>query len=115
MVLLHGSNESARSYTQLALALAGAFTVYLPDRCGRGLSGPDHSMRTEVEDLQAVVAGPRNVSNRRYPPLRDKTWEWRPTRYTRCRTAPWPLWPAPVHRYRRILALKVCASADHRA
>ena len=57
MVLLHGSNESARSYTQLALALAGAFTVYLPDRRGRGLSGPDHSMRTEVEDLQAVVAG----------------------------------------------------------
>jgi pimeloyl-ACP methyl ester carboxylesterase len=60
VVLLHGSNESARSYTQLALALAGAFTVYLPDRRGRGLSGPhrpDHSMRTEVEDLQAVVAG----------------------------------------------------------
>ena len=60
MVLLHGSNESARSHTQLALALAGAFTVYLPDRRGRGLSGPhrpDHSMRTEVEDLQAVVAG----------------------------------------------------------
>ena len=57
MVLLHGSNESARSYTQLALALAGAFTVYLPDRRGRGLSGPhrpDHSMRTEVEDLQAA-------------------------------------------------------------
>jgi pimeloyl-ACP methyl ester carboxylesterase len=60
VVLLHGSNESARSHTQLALALADAFTVYLPDRRGRGLSGPhrpDHSMRTEVEDLQAVLAG----------------------------------------------------------
>ena len=60
VVLLHGSNESARSHTQLALALAGAFTVYLPDRRGRGLSGPhkpDHGIRTEVEDLQAVVAG----------------------------------------------------------
>ena len=59
VVLLHGSNESARSHTQLALALASTFTVYLPDRRGRGLSGPhrpDHSMRTEVEDLQAVVA-----------------------------------------------------------
>jgi pimeloyl-ACP methyl ester carboxylesterase len=58
VVLLHGSNESARSHTQLALALADAFTVYLPDRRGRGLSGPhrpDHSMRTEVEDLQAVL------------------------------------------------------------
>ena len=59
VVLLHGSNESARSHTQLALALASTFTVYLPDRRGRGLSGPhrpDHSMHTEVEDLQAVVA-----------------------------------------------------------
>jgi pimeloyl-ACP methyl ester carboxylesterase len=60
VVLLHGSNESARSHTQLALALAGAFTVYLPDRRGRGLSGPHrpgHRMRTEIEDLRAVVAG----------------------------------------------------------
>ena len=36
VVILHGSNESARSHTQLALALADAFTVYLPDRRGRG-------------------------------------------------------------------------------
>src|SRR5215204_24909 len=35
-VLVHGSNESARSHTRLALALADAFTVYLPDRRGRG-------------------------------------------------------------------------------
>jgi pimeloyl-ACP methyl ester carboxylesterase len=60
VVLLHGSNESARSHTQLALALADSFTVYLPDRRGRGLSGPhrpDHGIRTEVEDLRAVLAG----------------------------------------------------------
>ena len=59
VVLLHGSNESARSHTQLARALAGEFTVYLPDRRGRGLSGPHrpgHSMRTEIEDLRAVLA-----------------------------------------------------------
>ena len=59
VVVLHGSNQSARSHTQLAQALAGEFTVYLPDRRGRGLSGPHrpgHSMRTEIEDLQAVVA-----------------------------------------------------------
>jgi pimeloyl-ACP methyl ester carboxylesterase len=58
-VLLHGGNESARSHAQLALALADAFTVYLPDRRGRGLSGPPragHGLRTEVEDLTAVVA-----------------------------------------------------------
>ncbi len=59
VVLIHGSNESARSHTQLALALADAFTVYLPDRRGRGLSGPhsaEHSIRREVEDLEAVLA-----------------------------------------------------------
>ncbi len=58
VVLIHGSNESARSHTQLALALADAFTVYLPDRRGRGLSGPhsaEHSIRSEVEDLEAVL------------------------------------------------------------
>jgi pimeloyl-ACP methyl ester carboxylesterase len=58
IVLLHGSMESARSHTLLAEALAGDFTVYLPDRRGRGLSGPhrpDHTVRTEVEDLEAVL------------------------------------------------------------
>jgi pimeloyl-ACP methyl ester carboxylesterase len=43
---------------QLAEALAGSFTVYLPDRRGRGLSGPygdDYSMRREVEDLDALL------------------------------------------------------------
>ena len=40
VVVLHGSNESAASHTQLAQALASEFTVYLPDRRGRGLSGP---------------------------------------------------------------------------
>jgi pimeloyl-ACP methyl ester carboxylesterase len=58
VVILHGSMESARSHTLLAQALAGEFTVYLPDRRGRGLSGPhrpDHSVQTEVEDLEAVL------------------------------------------------------------
>src|SRR5215470_9373340 len=59
VVILHGSMESSRSHLLLAQALAGDFTVYLPDRRGRGMSGPhrpDHCMRTEVEDLQAVLA-----------------------------------------------------------
>ncbi|MFF0270216.1 alpha/beta fold hydrolase [Kribbella sp. NPDC004536] len=58
-VVLHGSMESARSHTLFAEALADEFTVYLPDRRGRGLSGPhrrDHGIRTEVEDLDAVVS-----------------------------------------------------------
>jgi pimeloyl-ACP methyl ester carboxylesterase len=59
VVVLHGSMESARSHTQLALTLADTFTVYLPDRRGRGMSGPyspGYSIRTEVEDLEAVLA-----------------------------------------------------------
>ena len=59
VVLLHGSMESARSHTRLAQALADEFTVYLPDRRGRGMTGPyrpGHSLRTEVEDLDAVLA-----------------------------------------------------------
>ena len=58
MVLLHGSMESAGSHTRLALALADA-SVYLPDRRGRGMTGPypsGYSIRTEVEDLQAILA-----------------------------------------------------------
>ncbi len=43
---------------QLAEAMAGSFTVYLPDRRGRGLSGPygaGYSMQREVEDLDALL------------------------------------------------------------
>lgn len=59
VVVLHGSMESARSHLQMAEALAGQFTVYLPDRRGRGMSGAypaDYGIRTEVEDLRAVMA-----------------------------------------------------------
>ena len=58
VVLLHGSNVSGQDFTQLAEGLADAFTVYLPDRRGRGLSGPfgnDYSMQKEVEDLYALL------------------------------------------------------------
>ncbi|HLY30190.1 MAG TPA: alpha/beta hydrolase, partial [Ktedonobacterales bacterium] len=36
VVLLHGAMETAQSHMQLATAMADAFTVYLPDRRGRG-------------------------------------------------------------------------------
>jgi pimeloyl-ACP methyl ester carboxylesterase len=58
VVLLHGAMESAQSHMQLAAALSGAFTVYLPDRRGRGLSGlygDDYSIQKEVEDLNALI------------------------------------------------------------
>jgi len=58
LILLHGSMESAQSHIELAQALADSFTVYLPDRRGRGLSGPysnDHSIRKDVEDMDALL------------------------------------------------------------
>lgn len=61
VVLLHGSMETADSHMGMARSLAGQFTVHLPDRRGRGMSGPypdpaGFGMRTEVEDLAAVLA-----------------------------------------------------------
>ena len=58
LVVLHGAMESSRSHLQLAEALSGSFTVYLPDRRGRGLSGPyapTYSVRTEIEDMDALL------------------------------------------------------------
>jgi hypothetical protein len=52
--------EPAQSHMQLAEALAGTFTVYLPDRRGRGLSGSsgaDSRMQEDVEDLDALEVG----------------------------------------------------------
>src|SRR5215207_5748398 len=60
VVLLHGAMESAQSHMQLAEALADIFTVYLPDRRGRGLSGPyppaGYGVQQEVDDLAALLA-----------------------------------------------------------
>lgn len=58
IIMLHGAMESAQSHMQLAAALADAFTVYLPDRRGHGLSGPygkSYGIQTEVEDLDALL------------------------------------------------------------
>jgi pimeloyl-ACP methyl ester carboxylesterase len=66
LLVLHGSMQSAASHFALATALADAFTVYLPDRRGRGRSGPAgaaYGMAREVEDVEALLArtGARNL------------------------------------------------------
>lgn len=66
LMLLHGSLSSGQNHIQLAEALADAFTVYLPDRRGRGLSGPyskEYSIQKDVEDLDALLTktGAHNV------------------------------------------------------
>ncbi len=66
VVLLHGMMSSGQNHMQLAEALADAFTVYVPDRRGRGLSGPyseDYSIQKDVEDMDALLTqtGAHNV------------------------------------------------------
>ena len=58
LVVLHGAMESAQSHMQLAEALADAYTVYLPDRRGRGLSGAygaSYSVKEDVDDMDALL------------------------------------------------------------
>ncbi len=59
VVLVHGGMQAAHHWKPLAAALADTFTVYLPDRRGRGRSGPPgprYAMAREREDLQALLA-----------------------------------------------------------
>jgi pimeloyl-ACP methyl ester carboxylesterase len=58
LVLLHGGVNAAQHMVKLGLALADSFTLYLPDRRGRGTSGPvgpAYRIEREDEDLAAVV------------------------------------------------------------
>lgn len=58
LVILHGTAESSHSHIELAEALADAYTVYLPDRRGRGSSGTygvGYGVAKEVEDLDAIL------------------------------------------------------------
>ncbi len=66
VLLVQGTMGTAEHFRQLAKALADTFTVYVPDRRGRGLSdagGGDYGTHKEVEDLGALLkqTGARNV------------------------------------------------------
>jgi pimeloyl-ACP methyl ester carboxylesterase len=58
LILLHGSMSSGAHHTELARLLADAFTVFVPDRRGRGLSGPyrgGDELQQELEDVAALL------------------------------------------------------------
>ncbi len=58
LVLLHGGVNAAKHMMRLGERLADAYTIYLPDRRGRGTSGPYGSrycIGREDEDLAAVI------------------------------------------------------------
>lgn len=66
VVLMHGSMMASHNFMRLGAALSGDFTVYLPDRRGRGLSGPygpDFTLRHAASDVRALMeqTGARNV------------------------------------------------------
>ena len=58
LILLHGGISSSQYLMKLGTALSDDFTVYIPDRRGRGLSGPfgdNYSLQKEVEDVDAIL------------------------------------------------------------
>jgi pimeloyl-ACP methyl ester carboxylesterase len=66
VILVHGSMMASQDLMKLAGLLSNDFTVYIPDRRGRGLSGPygnHHNLIKESEDIQALVykTGARNI------------------------------------------------------
>ena len=58
LIVLHGGARASQHYLRLAEYLSDSYTVYLPDRRGRGLSGPkgeNYSIMREIEDLQVLI------------------------------------------------------------
>jgi len=59
LLLIHGGMMAAQSFMKLGRALSHSFTVVIPDRRGRGASGPfgtEYGLQKEVEDTAAVLA-----------------------------------------------------------
>lgn len=59
ILLVHGAMQSSESFSKLASELSISFRVHAIDRRGRGGSGAhrsSHSLDTEVEDVNAVLA-----------------------------------------------------------
>lgn len=59
VVLVQGAMGTAYNYEQLSCILAKDFTVFRPDRRGRGMSpktyNPEHTIGRDVEDLAALL------------------------------------------------------------
>ncbi len=58
LIIIHGPLSSSQYFMSLASILSNKFTVYIPDRRGRGLSGPfgkNYGLEREVEDLDALI------------------------------------------------------------
>ncbi len=66
LILVHGGVQSSHSFLELGGYLADTFTVYIPDRRGRGMSGgfgPNYSLQKDAQDMQALIrhTGAQNI------------------------------------------------------
>ena len=66
LILVHGSMMASQNFIKLATILSDEFTVYVPDRRGRGLSGPhgnNYSLIKKCEDMQSLInkTGTQNI------------------------------------------------------
>ena len=58
LIICHGAGRISQNYEKLALALAANYTVYIPDRRGRGLrdeEGLNYNLQLAATDLNAVI------------------------------------------------------------
>ncbi|HVB71957.1 MAG TPA: alpha/beta hydrolase [Ktedonobacteraceae bacterium] len=58
LLFLHGGLQASQHYMRLATALSDAFTVYVPDRRGRGLSGPPGDQYSMAKGCKDVDGSP---------------------------------------------------------
>lgn len=65
LILVHGGMQASQDFMALGALLADDFSVYIPDRRGRGLSGPhgNYSLLKECEDMGAIIekTGAKNI------------------------------------------------------
>lgn len=59
LIIVQGAMGTAYNYDELARALADEFTVYVPDRRGRGLTPKDftadYSIQNEIQDVDSLI------------------------------------------------------------
>ncbi|HEY4197509.1 MAG TPA: alpha/beta hydrolase [Mucilaginibacter sp.] len=58
LIIVHGGMQAAQNFMKLANALASQYTLYMPDRRGRGASGVpgvDYGIEKECEDIEALL------------------------------------------------------------
>ena len=58
IVLLHGGVNASQNLMKMGKLLSDEFTVYIPERRGRGMSGPfgsDYNIKKEDQDLKALL------------------------------------------------------------